>query len=129
MRTRLAVLCVLVLAFPLAAAAAAPLTVVFKAPNHTPKVNTRWAWSVTASSGGKPVAGMVTAQVIDPIGGVHAVEFGGRKNVFVTSVKFKGRFADFVIYPPVSKGVKVTFRVTVKTALGKRVINWWAQAR
>jgi len=67
--------------------------------------------------------------VIDPFGGVHAVEFGNVKNRFVTNVKFNGRFSDFVIYPPISQGVRVTFRVTVKTALGKRVVNYWAQAR
>ena len=89
----------------------------------------RWPWSVTATSGGKPVAGTVTAQVVDPVGGIHAVEFGGVKTKFVTNVKFKGRFSDFVIYPPISKGIGVTFRVTVKTALGKRVVNYPVTAR
>jgi hypothetical protein len=128
-RLRLAALCLLALAFPLAAVAAAPLTVVFKAPGHTPKVNVKWPWSVTVTSGGKPVAGTVTAQVTCPVCGVRAVEFGGIKNKFVTNVRFKGRFSDFVLYPPISKGVRVTFRVTVKTALGKRVFNYWVQAR
>ena len=129
MRLRLTLFCLLALAFPLGATAAAPLTVVFKATTHAPKVNVRWPWSITATSGGKPVAGTVTAQVIDPIGGVHAVEFGGVKTKFVTNVKFARRFSDFVLYPAISKGVKVTFRVTVKTALGKRVVNYWVQAR
>jgi hypothetical protein len=117
------------LVLPLSAGAAAGPLVVFKATTHTPKVNVKWPWSITVTKGGKPVAGTVTAQVIDPFGGVHAVEFGNVKNRFVTNVKFNGRFSDFVIYPSISQGVRVTFRVTVKTALGKRVVNYWAQAR
>ena len=129
MRVRLAALCLFALALPVVATAAGSLTVTFHATTHVPKVNTHWPWSITATSGGNPVAGTVTAKVVDPVGGVHAVEFGGVKNTFVTNVKFRGRFSDFVIYPPISQGVRVTFRVTVKTALGRRVVNYWAQAR
>ena len=129
MSLRFVVALVVALVLPLSAGAAAGPLVVFKATTHVPKVNTKWPWSITVTKGGKPLAGTVTAQVIDPVGGVHAVEFGGVKNKFVTNVKFKGRFSDFVIYPPISHGVRVTFRVTVKTAVGKRVVNYWAQAR
>jgi hypothetical protein len=128
-RLRLAALCLLTLAFPFIATAAAQLTVAFHATTHAPKVNVRWPWSVTATSGGKPVAGTVTAQVVDPVGGIHPVEFGAVKSKFVTNVKFRGTFRDFVLYPPISKGVPVTFRVTVKTALGKRVVNYRVTAR
>jgi hypothetical protein len=127
-RVRLALLCVGALAFPLAAGASAPL-VVFHATTHTPKVNVHWPWSIVVTSGGKPVAGTVTAQVTCPVCGVHAVEFGGIKNKFVTNIKFVGRFHDFVIFPPISRGVRVTFRLTVKTALGKRVVDYWIQAK
>ena len=129
MRLRLAALCLLSLSLPLAAAAAGSLTVTFHATTHAPKVNAHWPWSITATSGGKPVPGTVTAQVVDPVGGIHPVEFGGVKTKFVTNVKFKGTFRDFVIYPPISKGIGVTFRVTVKTALGKRVVNYPVTAR
>lgn len=122
-------MCLLALAFPVMAAAAAPLTVAFHATTHAPKVNVRWPWSITATRGGKPVRGTVTAQVVDPVGGIHAVEFGGVKSKFVTNVGFVGRFHDFVLFPPISKGVGVTFRVTVKTALGKRVVNYPVTAR
>jgi len=128
-RLRLAALCLLALAFPLAAAAAGSLTVTFRATTHAPKVNVRWPWSITATSAGKPVAGTVTAQVVDPVGGIHPVEFGAVKSKFVTNVKFRGTFRDFVLYPAISKGVPVTFRVTVKTALGRRVVNYRVTAR
>jgi hypothetical protein len=130
MRLRLTLFAVLALALPLTAGARpAALKVVFTTASHTPTVNKPWRWSVTAKNGGKAVAGTVTAQVVDPVGGVHAVQFGGSKTKYVTNVKFKGRFSDFVLFPPISRGVRVTFRVTVKTALGKRVVNYWAQAK
>ena len=130
MRFRLAALCLLALALPLGALAAPrALLVTFKASGHAPKVNVKWPWAVTASSSGKAVAGTVTAQVVDPVGGVHPVEYGGIKGKFVSNVKFKGRFADFVLFPPISRGVGVTFRVTVKTALGKKVFNYRVAAR
>ena len=129
MRVRLAALCLFALALPVVATAAGSLTVTFHATTHVPKVNTHWPWSITATSGGNPVAGTVTAKVVDPVGGVHAVEFGGVKNKFVTDVKFKGTFRDFVIFPPISKGIGVTFRVTVKTTLGKRVVTYPVTAR
>lgn len=129
MSLRFVAVLLVALVLPLSAGAAAGPVVVFRATTHTPKVNAKWPWSITVTKGGKPLVGTVTAQVIDPIGGVHAVEFGGVKNRFVTNVKLKGRFSDFVIYPAISQGVRVTFRVTVKTAVGKRVVNYWVQAR
>ena len=128
MRFRLATLVLAALAFPLAAGATAPLRVVFKTGTHTPKVNAVWPWSVTATSAGKPVAGTVTAVVIDPVGGVHAVEFGCCKTKFITNVRFKGTFRDYVRYPLISKGYRVTFKVTVKTALGTKSVSTWVKA-
>ena len=115
------------LAFPLAAGAAAPLTVVLKTGTHTPKVNAKWPWSITVSRAGKPLAATISAAVVDPIGGVHPVEYGCCKKKFITNVKIKGTFADYVQYPLAAKGYKVVFRVTVKTALGTRVVNYWVK--
>lgn len=116
------------LAFPLAAGAAAPLTVVLKTGTHTPKVNAIWRWSVTATAAGKPVAGTVTAVVIDPLGGVHAVEYGCCHKKFITNVRFKGTFHDYVQYPLAAKDYRVTFKVTVKTALGTKSVSTWVKA-
>jgi len=129
MRLRLAALTLVVLVLPLSAAAAARLQVVFHPSGHTPRVNQKWPWSIQVTSRGKPVAGTVTAQVVDPVGGLHAVELGASATKFVTNLRFRGRFADYVVYPPISRGLRITFRVTVKTALGKRVINYWIQAK
>ena len=126
MRLRLAALVLVALAFPLAAGAAAPFTVVFRAPKHTPKVMERWPWSVTVrTAAGKPLAGRVTAVVVDPIGGVHPVEYGCCKKKFITNVPFRGTFRDYVQYPLSAKGYRVTFKVTVKTALGTKIVRYW----
>ena len=130
MKPRAAALLVFVLLLVPATAFAAPPRVVFRAPTHTPKVNARWPWSIMVTTrAGKPLAGTVSAAVVDPIGGVHPVEYGCCKKKLITNVKFRGRFADYVQFPLSSKGFRLTFRVTVKTALGTRVVRYWVQAR
>ena len=105
------------------ALAAGTLHVTLVAVTHTPKVGARWPYIVTATVGGKPAAGHLTAQIVDPLGGKHPVGFGSKKGN-VTNVAFKGRFQDFVIWPKTSVGYPLTFRVTVTTASGKKVLNY-----
>jgi hypothetical protein len=108
----------------------APPKVVFRAPTHTPKVNVRWPWSITVSTqAGTPLAATISVAIVDPLGGVHPVEYDCCKTKFITNVKIKGRFADKVIYPLASKGFRVVFRVTVRTPGGRRVVNYWIKAR
>jgi hypothetical protein len=127
-RLRLAALVLVLLAFPLTAGAAPAFRVVFAAPEHTPRVNERWPWSITVTTAaGKPLAATISAVVIDPIGGVHPVEYGCCARKFVTNVKIKGTFRDFVQYPLSAKGYRITFKVTVKTALGKRAVTYWVK--
>ena len=112
-----------------AGTSAAP-RVVFRAATHTPKVNARWPWSiVVTTAAGRLLRATVSVAIVDPVGGVHPVEYGCCKGKFITSVKTKGRFADYVQYPLSAKGFKLTFRVTVKTRLGKRIVAYWVKAR
>ena len=112
------------------AAAAAPPRVVFSATTHTPKATARWPWSVVVTtSAGKPIAARVSAAIVDPIGGVHPVAYDCCDKKFITNVRIKGRFADVVKFPLSSKAFKLTFRVTVRSALGTRVVNYWVKAR
>ena len=133
MKARIPALLVFALLLVPAAATArstAAPRVAFHAATHTPKVNVRWPWSITVSTQtGKPLAATITVVVIDPLGGVNPVEYDCCKGKFITNVKIKGRFADKVIYPLASRGYRVVFRVTVKTALGRRVVNYWIKAR
>jgi hypothetical protein len=128
-RARLLALVILALAL-VPAAAAAPPKVVLQAPTHTPRINVRWPWSIAVSTAaGKPLAATISVAIVDPIGGVHPVAYDCCKNRFITNVRIKGRFADKVIYPLAAKGYRVVFRVTVKTALGRRVVSYWIRPR
>ncbi len=112
-----------------AAINAAP-RVAFQATTHTPKVNARWPWSIVVTTpAGRLLPATVSVAIVDPLGGVHPVEYGCCKGKFITNVKTKGRFADYVEFPLSAKGFKLTFRVTVKTRLGKRVVTYWVKAR
>jgi len=111
------------------AALAVPFKVTFTAPTHAPKVNERWNYSVRAvDAGGKPLRARLSAQVVDPFGGVHPVEFGAStKNV--VNIPFTGTFRDYVKWPPESKGFRLRFRVSVRSS-GKVVrLTYWIRPR
>jgi hypothetical protein len=108
--------------------AAPPAKVTLAAPGHSPKINTHWRYSVTVARAGKPAAATITAQIVDPIGGVHPVQFGlTTRNV--TNQPFKGTFKDFVIWPPESRGIPLTFRLTVKSGPTRKVIAYHVTPR
>jgi hypothetical protein len=97
--------------------------VALTAPGHSPKIKTHWNYSVTVTRSGKPVSATITAQIVDPIGGVHIVKFGNTtKNV--KAFPFKGTFHDFVIWPADSRGIPLTFRLTVTSGPTKKVIGY-----
>jgi hypothetical protein len=109
-------------------ATVAAVTVALAAPGHTPKVGAHWSYSVTARNAGKPVSARVTAQIVDPIGGVHQVDFGNTTR-HLRNWPFQGIFRDFVIWPADSRGIPLTFRLTVKVGTVKKVINYPVTAR
>ena len=103
--------------------AAAPPKVTLVAPGHSPKINTHWNYSVHLVQAGKPIAGTLTVQIVDPVGGVHPVEFG-KTTKNVTNWRFTGTFRDFVIWPPSARGIPLTFRVTVVVDKAKHVVTY-----
>ena len=128
MRLRLAALCLVALALPLAAGAVPAFNVSFKASKHTPRVNEKWTWSIKVTDpAGNLLPARISAVVIDPIGGVHPVEYGCCAKKFITNVPIKGTFRDFVQYPLAAKGYRITFKVTVKTARGTRAVTYWVK--
>ncbi len=75
-------------AFALAAPAVAAAPKTFKATltaaTHTPKADnkTHWPYQVKVTDlKGKPLAGKVTIAIVDPVGGVHPVQFGANTEV------------------------------------------------
>jgi hypothetical protein len=102
---------------------ATPLQATLSAPTHTPKAKTKWWYTVRASSGGKPVAARVTAEIVDLLGSSHPVAYDGTKKP-ITNRPFRGTFRDYVIWPPESRGFKSTLRITVKTGSAKKVLTY-----
>jgi hypothetical protein len=95
------------------------------AGGHAPAINTRWPYSVkVTNTKGKPLAARLTAVVVDPIGGVHPVEFFSSSTKHVTNFPIKGTFRDAIIWPPESKGYALTFRMTVRVGTAKRVLTY-----
>jgi hypothetical protein len=107
-----------------AAVAAAPLQVKLTVPDgHTPKIKTHWPYTVRATSSGKLVKGTITVEVVDPLGGHHYVQLGASTRI-VHNIPFKGVFRDYIIWPPASRGIPVTFRITVHASGKTKVIAY-----
>lgn len=99
----------------------APLKATLTGPTHSPKINTKWYYVVKVTQGGKPAHVRMTAVIVDPLGGTHLVEFGP------TTKKIKnwpivGRYRDYIIWPPDSRGVPLTLRITLVGAHNKRAV-------
>jgi len=103
--------------------AAAPVKVTVTAPGHAPPVGVRWNYSVAATVGGRPVKALLTEQIVDPIGGVHPVQYGTTTKV-IKNWPFKGVFRDFILWPKSTRGIPVTWRITVVVGKTKRVVNY-----
>jgi hypothetical protein len=128
-RLRVVAICLAALAFPLVAGAATPFRATFTASTHTPRVNAKWFYTVRVTDLNRtPIRATITSQIVDPYGGVHAVEFGCCKR-FVTNRPFTGVFRDYVRYPSESQGFRLTFRVIVKALGGRRVLTYWVKSR
>jgi hypothetical protein len=86
-------------------------------------VNVRWHYTVRAIRDGKPVRARLTVQIVDPIGGVHAVMFGSSTKKII-NWRFRGAFRDYVIWPPESRGFPLKFRVIVSGKGFRKVITY-----
>ena len=100
-----------------------PVKVTVTAPDHAPPVGVRWNYSVAATVNGRPVRGLITEQIVDPIGGTHPVTFGSGRKI-IKNRPFKGVFRDYMIWPKSSRGVPLTWRITVVVGKTKRVVSY-----
>ena len=82
------------------------------APTHAPKVNTKWYYTLRVTKGGKPAPARLTAQIVDPIGGVHLVQFGSTTRN-IKNYPIKGVFRDYIIWPRDSDGISLTLRFLI----------------
>ncbi|HEY2372126.1 MAG TPA: hypothetical protein VGH82_06225 [Gaiellaceae bacterium] len=102
---------------------AAPVKITVTAPGHAPPVGVRWNYSVAATIGGRQVKGLITEVIVDPIGGTHPVQYGTTKKI-IKNWPFKGVFRDFIVWPKSTRGIPVTWRITVVIGQAKRVVNY-----
>jgi hypothetical protein len=114
---------VLALAAPAVAAAPKTFKASLTALTHKPKINIHWPYQVTVTDlKGKPLAATLSLAVVDPVGGVHPVQYGSSTK-YITNFAIKGSFRNYVIWPPASAvGLALKFRATLKTAKGKTVL-------
>jgi hypothetical protein len=108
--------------------ASGTVTATLSAPTHRPKVNTKWYYVVRVAENGNAVAARITAQIVDPIGGVHPVELGATKKA-ITNYAIKGRFRDYIIWPADSRGIRLTLRITIRAGGTKKIVKYWVVAR
>ena len=126
-RLRLVILLLALAAAPALApssTAAPPFKAVLEAPTHTPRTNTKWRFEVRATDlAGKPIRAKLTAQVIDPFGLAHPVEYDGT-HIPIVNRPFFGIFRDYAIWPPESRGFRVTFKAIVAARGAKIVLRY-----
>jgi hypothetical protein len=97
-----------------ATTSAPPFRATLEAPTPTPEVGTRWSYTVTVvDRSGAPLKARITVEVVDPIQQAHPVDYDGTTEPIVDR-PIDGEFSDYVIWPPDSRGIALTFRVTVK---------------
>lgn len=123
MRRALGVIGVLAATAVATAAAATGLKATIAGPTHKPKIKTKWYYVVRVTDGGAPIKAKLTMQIVDPIGGVHLVQFGPSTK-YIKSWPISGTFRDYIIWPAESRGIPLTLRATLVTAKGKTVARY-----
>lgn len=126
MRLRIAIAAAALGAFAVPiAGAAVGIKATLKAPATDPKIDVKWWYTIKVTDlQGKPVNARLTATVIDPLGGVHPIDYGptGPPSAVppkpITNRLIRGGFRDFLRFPPESKGFRLTLRWVVKAKLG-----------
>jgi hypothetical protein len=91
---------------------------------RSPNVKARSIYRVRATdSSGKPLAGTITVQIVDPLGRAHTVTYDGTRHP-ISRRRFVGVFHDDIEFPADARGVPLTFRVEVVTSKGRATINY-----
>lgn len=98
--------------------------VTISAPTHSPRVKVKWWYTVRVSdSTGMGLRARLTMQVIDPLGTVHPVQFGPTTRNIV-NWPIRGSYRDYAIWPPASRGYRLTLRATVKAKGTKQTASY-----
>jgi hypothetical protein len=104
---------------PIVTGASGQLKATLKPSTHTPKINTNWPITVTATLKGKPARATAVYQYL--FGGTVVGTAYPYSNKHYT---FTGHFKDNLVFPAASVGQPLTLRVVIKSA-GRTVnLNW-----
>lgn len=113
-------------ALPAAAAASTvskssgPLEATLTAANHSPKINTKWPISVTATLSGKPAHASAIYQFLFGGTPVGPTEYPHNNKHYT----FTGHFSDTLDFPAASVGEPLTLRVVIKDAGHTVDLDW-----
>ena len=105
--------------------ATAPLKATLSGPSHSPKINKRWYYVVKVTQSGKPARVKITAQIVDPLGGTHPVEFGPTTKKII-NWPITGTYRDYIIWPTSSRGIPLKLRITLVGAHDTRAVVSYA---
>ena len=108
--------------------ATGPVRATLSAPTHHPTVNTKWRYVLHVTEDGRAIAARITAQIVDPIGGVHPVALGSSTKP-IRNYPIKGAFRDYIIWPSDSRGIRLTLRITVRAGGTKKIVKYWVVAK
>jgi hypothetical protein len=112
-----------------AMAVAATFKARLSAPTHTPKAGVKWWYTLRATNrAGKPIAARLTAQIVDPAGGTHYVQYDGTKRN-IRNRRFRGVFRDYITWPASSRGIPLQLRLTVKAQGAAITLRYRVTAR
>ncbi|HYX76463.1 MAG TPA: hypothetical protein VE757_04725 [Gaiellaceae bacterium] len=100
------------------------------APTHTPPAGkARWWYVVRATTPtGRPLHGLLTVAVVDPLGTAHVADVGTTTRK-LRNYPFSGRYRDFAQWPAASRGYRLTFRVTVRALGNSQTLSYWVKPR
>jgi len=115
-------------AMAIAGTSLAATPIAFKATliagTHHPAINTRWPYTVkVVDAKGNPLRARISVAVVDPIGGVHPTEYY-LSTKLVKNIPFRGTFRDAVRWPPESRSIPLTFRVTLRVGTATKVLKY-----
>jgi len=88
-------------------------------------INKRWYYVVKVTQSGKPARVKITAQIVDPLGGTHPVEFGPTTKKII-NWPITGTYRDYIIWPTSSRGIPLKLRITLVGAHGTRAVVSYA---
>jgi hypothetical protein len=105
---------------PLVKGSSGPLKATLAPSSHSPKINTKWPITVTATLNGKPAHASAIYQFLVDGAPVGPTEYPFNNKHYT----FTGHFSDSLVFPAASVGEPITLSVVIKDAGHTVPLNW-----